>query len=272
MLSERAEADSRHERTGTDMPQIDTARGPLAGRIAVVTAAAGMGIGGSIARRLHADGARVVVSDAHAGRLERIRAELGIAGDVVDVTDTDSLPGHLRKVLHEHGRIDILVNCAGANVVKPTWELSDEEWQHVFDVNVTAAFRAARAVMPAMIDCAGGSIINIASIAAWDPAEQEIAYAASKAALIGFTRALAREVAAKGVRVNAVAPSFVENPFLEKLYGPERMRALRASAPLGRGVKPEEVAGVVAWLASDESVYVTGETITIAGGSFFRQA
>jgi NAD(P)-dependent dehydrogenase (short-subunit alcohol dehydrogenase family) len=99
-----------------------------------------------------------------------------------------------------------------------------------------------------------------------------VAYATSKAALIGLTRALAREVATTGVRVNAVAPSFVENPFLEKLYGRERLDALRESAPLGRGVMPEEVAGAIAWLASDQAVYVTGETITIAGGTFFRHA
>lgn len=245
---------------------------PLDGRVAVVTAAAGVGIGGSVARRLHADGARVVVSDVHAGRLEKICDELGIRGDVVDVADPTALASHLSRVESEHGRVDVLVNCAGANIVKSTWELSDTEWMHVLDVNLTAAFRAARIVVPGMIARRSGTILSIASIAAWDPAEHEVAYATSKAALIGFTRALAREVATTGVRVNAVAPSFVENPFLEKLYGRERMDSLRQSAPLGRGVRPEEVAGVIAWLASDEAVYVTGETITIAGGSFFRQA
>ena len=262
----------RDEKNRGEMTEAGKSAGPLKGRVAVVTAAAGMGIGGSIARRLDADGALVVVSDAHAGRLEKICDELGITGDVVDVTDPDALTRHLQSVLSQHERIDIMVNCAGANIVKTTWELSDDEWRRVFDVNLNAAFRAVRTVMPGMIARGSGSIMNIASIAAWDPPEREVAYATSKAALIGFTRALAREVAATGVRVNAVAPSFVENPFLEKLYGRERMDALRASAPLGRGVKPEEVGGVVAWLASDETVYVTGETITIAGGNFFRQA
>ena len=243
---------------------------PLEGRIAVVTAAAGVGIGGSVARRLHADGARVIVSDVHAGRLDKICAELGIEGSVIDVADPAALTDHLERVEAELGRIDIVVNCAGANVVKPTWELSDAEWLGVFDVNLTAAFRAARAVLPGMIARRSGCILSIASIAAWDPPEHEVAYATSKAALIGLTRALAREVAATGVRVNAVAPGFVENPFLEKLYGSDRMDALRAATPLGRGVKPEEVAGAIAWLASDAAEYVTGETVTIAGGTFYR--
>ncbi len=252
------------------MARADGVMGPLDGRIAVVTAAAGVGIGGSVARRLHADGAQVIVSDAHAGRLDRICEELGIQGAVVDVADPGALVDHLDRVAAELGRVDIVVSCAGANVVKPTWELTDAEWLHVFDVNLTAAFRAARAVLPGMIHRGSGCIVSIASIAAWDPPEHEVAYATSKAGLIGLTRALAREVAATGVRVNAVAPGFVENPFLEKLYGRERMDELRAAAPLGRGVKPEEVAGVVAWLASDAAAYVTGETITIAGGTFYR--
>jgi NAD(P)-dependent dehydrogenase (short-subunit alcohol dehydrogenase family) len=177
---------------------------------------------------------------------------------------------HLANVQERHGRVDILVNCAGANVVKPTWELTDDEWTHVFTVNLFAAFRAARSVLPGMIQRRHGVVVSIASIAAWDPEPSEVAYSTSKAALVGFTRALAREVASTGVRVNAVAPSFVENPFLEKLYGPERMALLRDSAPLRRGVRPDEVAGVVAWLASDAAAYVTGETVTIAGGGFLR--
>jgi 3-oxoacyl-[acyl-carrier protein] reductase len=241
-----------------------------AGRIAVVTAGAGVGIGGSVARRLVKDGATVIVSDAHAGRLAKISEELGVATALVDVADGDALATHLADVETRYERVDLLVNCAGANVVKPTWMLTDADWQHVLDVNLTAAFRAARSVLPGMIDRRSGVIVSIASIAGWDPAPAEIAYSTTKAALVAFTRALARETAEYGVRVNAVAPSFVENPFLEKLYGPERIQALRAAAPLQRGVRPDEVAGVVAWLASDEAEYVTGETVTIAGGSFLR--
>jgi 3-oxoacyl-[acyl-carrier protein] reductase len=242
----------------------------FAGRVAVVTAGAGAGIWGSIVHRLVDDGATVIVSDAHAGRLEKIAAELGVETAQVDVSNGTSLGAHLADVEARHKRIDLLVNCAGANVVKPTWMLTDEEWQHVFDVNITAPFRAARAVLPGMLDRRRGVIVSIASISAWEPEPAEAAYSTTKAALVALTRALARETAEQGVRVNAVAPSFVENPFLEKLYGPERMKALRDRAPLGRGVRPAEVAGVVAWLASDEAEYVTGETVTIAGGVFLR--
>jgi 3-oxoacyl-[acyl-carrier protein] reductase len=140
---------------------------PLDGLIAVVTAAAGLGIGGSVARRLHADGARVIVSDAHPGRIEKICGELGIQGAALDVADPAALADHLANMQTEHGRIDILVNCAGANVVKPTWELSDSEWMRVLDVNLTAAFRAARIVLPGMITRRSGVILSIASIAAW---------------------------------------------------------------------------------------------------------
>jgi 3-oxoacyl-[acyl-carrier protein] reductase len=242
----------------------------LEGRVAVVTAGAGAGIGGSIVRRLHAEGATVCVSDAHSGRLAKIADELAVATSVLDVADGNALTVYLAEVEAAHGRVDILVNCAGANVVKPTWELTDDEWHGVFAVNVDAAFRACRAVLPGMMQRGSGVITSIASIAAWDPAPSEIAYSTTKAALIAFTRALSREVAPTGVRVNAVAPSFVENPFLEKLYGADRMEALRGAMPQHRGVQPEEVAGVVAWLASDDAAFVNGETITVAGGSFFR--
>ena len=218
-----------------------------------------------------ADGAIVHASDAHVGRVDRLSNELpGVYASVVDVTDRGALADYLDDVLAREGRVDVLVNCAGTNVVKPTWDLSDDEWDHVFDVNLDAVFRATRAVLPGMLRRRSGAIVSIASIAAWDPSPGEIAYSTSKAALIAFTRAVAKEVAGTGVRVNAVAPSFVENPFLEKVYGPERLEQLRAAMPGGRGVLPEEVAATVSWLAGDGSSFVTGETVTVAGGGFLR--
>ena len=139
-----------------------------------------------------------------------------------------------------------------------------------FEVNLTAAFRAARAVLPGMIERASGSIVSVASNAAWSPDMHEVPYSTTKAALIGFTRALGVEVASTGVRVNAIAPGFVENPFLEKLYGADRMTALRAGVPMGRGVLPAEVASAGAWLGSDEASYVTGEVLTVAWGQYVR--
>ena len=239
--------------------------------MAVVTAGAGAGIGGAIVRRLHAEGAVVYATDAHAGRVDRLSSDLpGVRASVVDVTDRRALTAHLDDVVADEGHIDVLVNCAGTNIVKPTWELTDVEWDHVFDVNLDAAFRATRTVLPGMLARGSGAIVSIASIAAWDPSPSEIAYSTSKAALVAFTRALAKEVAATGVRVNAVAPSFVENPFLSKVYGPERLEELRAAMPGGRGVLPEEVAATVVWLAGDDASFVTGETVTVAGGGFLR--
>jgi 3-oxoacyl-[acyl-carrier protein] reductase len=247
-----------------------TGRLGLERRVAVVTAGAGIGIGGSIVRRLVSEGAIVCVSDAHEGRLQRIGAELGVHTSLVDVAVPGALEAHLGEVASQHGHIDILVNCAGANIVKPVTELTIDEWHHVFGINLDAPFRAVRTVLPGMLARDSGTIVNIASIAAWDPMPNEVAYSTSKAALIAFTRAVARELATTSVRINAIAPSLVENPFLEKLYGPEKMASLRADLPRGRGVLPEEVASVAAFLAGEDSSYVTGETITVAGGSNFR--
>jgi len=240
------------------------------GRIVVVTAGAGAGIGGNVVRRFHADGDRVIASDSHPGRLEKLAAELGVETQQLDVRDRAAMAEHLADVEARHGRIDVLVNCAGANLIKPAVELSDDEWETILDINLNAPFRAARAVLPGMIARQRGAIVSIASIAAWTPEPGEVAYSTTKTALMGFTRALAGEIASTGVRVNAVAPAFVENPFLEKLYGAERMQSYRDKAPLGRGVLPEEVAAAVAWLASDEASYVTGEVVTLAGGQYLR--
>lgn len=243
---------------------------PLAGRVAVVTAAAGAGIGGAVVRRLGQDGATVIASDVHERRLSALGAETGAEVEVVDAGDADALTSHLDEILARHGRIDVLVNCAGINIVKPTWELTDDEWHRIFDVNVTSIVRAARVALPAMQKQASGSIVNIASVGAWHPSPGEAAYSASKAAVVALTRAMALEVAADGIRVNAVAPGFVDHAAVERVYPADRIEALRAAAPQGRGVHPGEVASVVAWLAGDGSTQVTGETITVAGGAFFR--
>jgi len=242
----------------------------LAGRVAVVTAAAGAGIGGAVVRRLLRDGATVVASDIHERRLAALADETGITTEVVDTGEPGAVDRHLERVLEEYGTLDVLVNCAGVNVVKPAWELTDEEWQRVFDVNVTSILRAARVAIPAMQKQGAGRIVNIASVGAWHPSPGEAAYSASKAAVVALTRALALEVAADGIGVNAIAPGFVDHAAVGRVYPADRIEALRAAAPHGRGVHPEEVAAVAAWLASDDAAQVTGETITVAGGAFFR--
>lgn len=236
----------------------------LDGTVAVVTAAAGAGVGNAVARRLRDEGAIVVISDVHERRLERAAADLGVDGAVVDVGEPGAVERHVADVLDRHGRIDVLVSCAGINVVKSAWELSEDEWRRILDVNLTAPFLAARAGLPSMLARGRGSLIHIASIAAWLSSLGESAYGTTKAGLLGLTRALALETAGRGV------PGLVDNPYLQTVYGPERVAELRARIPMGRAANPAEVAAAVAWLASDESAYVTGECITLAGGWYMR--
>jgi 3-oxoacyl-[acyl-carrier protein] reductase len=227
-------------------------------------------VGNGIARRFHAEGAVVVISDANEGRVRKVARELGVDGEVVDVGDAGAIRDHLGAVIDRHGRIDILVNAAGINVLAPAWELPEVEWRRIIDVNLTAPFLAARFILPAMIERGQGSIINISSIAAWLPTKGEIAYQTTKAGLVALTRGLALETAGSGVRVNAIAPGLVENRFLEKVYGAERVAALRRAVPFGRGADPAEIGAAALWLASDESSYVTGECLSVAGGWYFR--
>lgn len=242
----------------------------LQGKVAVVTAGAGAGIGGSVVERLHREGAIVHVSDANEKRLQRMADRLGIASAVVDVTAPDDLERHLQEVEAQHGRIDILVNCAGRSVIKPIEDVSLDEWRSVFAINVESCFRAARTVLPGMKAAGRGSIVSIASIAAWNTYPNEVLYSVSKAALVALTRALAQELAPSGVRVNAVAPSLIENPFLDRVYPAERVAELRAAMPRGRGIAATQVASVVAFLASDDAEGVTGETVLITDGQITR--
>ena len=242
----------------------------LDGTVAVVTAAAGGGVGNAVARRLRDEGAVVVISDVNERRLERAAADLGVEAAVVDVGAPGAVERHVADVLDRHGHIHVLVSCAGINVVKPAWELAEDEWRRIVDVNLTAPFLAARAVLPSMLAQGCGSLIHIASIAAWLPSPGESGYGTTKAGLLGLTRTLALETAGRGVRVNAIAPGLVDNPYLEAAYGPEHVAELRARIPMGRAATPAEVAAAAAWLASDESAYVTGECITLAGGWYMR--
>ena len=240
------------------------------GKVVVVTAAAGAGVGRAIAQRFVSEGATVVISDAHAKRLPVTAAELGVEGEVVDVGDSDALVAHLEGVMSRHGRIDVLVSCAGINTVAPAWELEPSDWRRILEVNLTAPFMAARAVLPSMVERQSGSIINISSIAAWLPSEGECAYQATKAGLLGLTRALAFEAAPFGVRVNAIAPGLVDNPFLARLYGEEHVARLQSRIPMKRSAHPAEIAGAAFWLASDDAAYITGECLTLAGGWYMR--
>ncbi|MCY3617397.1 MAG: SDR family NAD(P)-dependent oxidoreductase [Acidimicrobiaceae bacterium] len=242
--------------------------------VALVTAAAGAGIGAAVARRLAHDGLDVVVTDAHQRRCQEfadaLAGEVGreISAHHLDVTDHDQVRAVMSEVAAAKGGLDVLVNNAGWSRIEPVAEMSLETWQRCLDVDLTGTFVCMRHALPAMIDSGGGSIINISSIAAWEMStEHGAAYSAAKAGVLALTRVAAAENGAHGVRVNAVAPGLIYNDFLRRIYPEEFFDDyLSRKAVLERIGRPEDVAGMVSFLASDEASYVTGEVFTVSGG------
>ena len=243
-------------------------------RVAVVTAAAGAGIGAAVARRLALDGFDVVVTDAHERRCrefaDALADEVGreVSAHHLDVTDHDQVRAVMSEVAAARGGLDVLVNNAGWSRIEPVAEMSLDTWQRCLDVDLTGTFVCMRYALEAMIAGGGGSIINISSIAAWEMStEHGAAYSAAKAGVLALTRVAAAENAAHGVRVNAVAPGLIYNDFLRKIYPQEFFDSYLADkALLGRIGRPDDVASMVLFLASDEASYVTGEVLTVSGG------
>ena len=249
--------------------------GLLDGKVAIVTAAAGAGIGQAAARRFAQEGAQVVISDAHPRRVQEVADAIAkdIGRDVpalaVDVRDADQVRSMVQTAIDRFGRVDVLMNNAGINRLVPVWEMDDETWRMVIDVNLTGTFYCTRAVLPHMIERKSGAIINMASVVGWfGSGDGEAHYAAAKAAVMGFTRAVAAEVGEHGVRVNAIAPGLVYNEFLERIYPKEFFERFVRRVPLGRAGEPSDVADLALFLASDMSRYITGEVICISGGAF----
>ena len=249
--------------------------GLLDGKVAIVTAAAGAGIGQGTARRFAEEGAQVVVSDAHERRVkelaETMSKEYGreVVGLAVDVRDSGQVNAMVEATLKRFGQIDILMNNAGVNKLSPVWEMDDETWRLVIDVSLTGTFHCTRAVLPSMIERKSGSIISMASVAGWSGSgDGESHYAAAKAGVMGFTRAVAAEAGPHGVRINAIAPGLVYNEFLERIYPKEFFERFAKRVPLGRVGEPADVADLALFLASDQSRYITGEVINISGGAF----
>ena len=242
--------------------------------VALVTAAAGAGIGAEVARRLSSDGFDVVVTDAHERRCREfaraLSAELGrdILSYHLDVTDHAQVRAVIEDVVARRARLDVLVNNAGWSKIEPVAEMSLETWQRCLDVDLTGTFVCMRYALPAMIAAGGGSIINISSIAAWEmSADHGAAYSAAKAGVLALTRVAAAENGVHGVRVNAVAPGLIHNEFLRRIYPDEFFdHYLSDKAFLGRIGRPADVASMVSFLASDEASYVTGEVLTVSGG------
>ncbi|MDX6197136.1 MAG: 3-oxoacyl-[acyl-carrier protein] reductase [Actinomycetota bacterium] len=247
-----------------DAPGYPPAHGLLAGKVVVVTAAAGTGIGFATAKRCIEEGATVVVSDWHERRLTETAAELGVTAVVCDVTVQEQVDGLISAVVAEHGRIDVMVNNAGLGGTAQLVDMTDEQWLRVLDVTLNGTFRCTRAALQQMKTQGSGVIVNNSSVIAWRAQEGQAHYAAAKAGVNALTRTAGVEAAKYGVRVNAVSPSIARHPFLAKVTSDELLAELSAKEAFGRAAEPWEIANVIVFLASDYSSYMTGEIVSVS--------
>jgi 3-oxoacyl-[acyl-carrier protein] reductase len=247
--------------------------GLLDGKVVIVTAAAGTGIGSATARRCLEEGASVVLSDAHERRLAETAEELrttcaggservhAIACDVRNETQVGAL---YDGTVDHYGRIDVAVHNAGLGGTVALVEMTDEQWSTVLDITLTGTFRCTRAALTRMLRQKSGVIVNNASVLGWRAQPGQAHYAAAKAGVMALTRAAAAEAAPAGVRVNAVSPSLAEHPFLNRAIPDEDLAVLRRRELFGRGAETWEVANVIVFLASDYSSYLSGEVISVS--------
>ena len=238
----------------------------LTAKGALVTGASG-GIGWAIAEALHTQGAKVAISGTRATRLNELAAKLGsrvfvLPCDLRDRAAVVKLADDAEKAL---GQVDILVNNAGITHDNLFIRMKDEEWDDVIAVNLSSVFVLTRGVLRGMMRRRAGRIVNIASISGVLGNPGQGNYAASKAGLVGMTKSLAREVASRGITANCIAPGFISTPMTDALT-PRQTEAIAAAIPAAKFGKPEDIAAVVVFLASDEAGYVTGETVHVNGG------
>jgi 3-oxoacyl-[acyl-carrier protein] reductase len=239
----------------------------LTGKVALVTGASG-GIGGAIARALHAQGATVVLSGTKVEALDKLADELGsraytVACNLSDIASVEALPKAAEAAAG--AAIDILVNNAGITKDNLFMRMKDDEWDQVLAVNLTAAFRLSRAVLRGMMKKRWGRIIQITSVVGTTGNPGQGNYAAAKAGLVGMSKSLAAEVASRNITVNAVAPGFIQTAMTDVLTDDQK-KMIADRIPAGRMGQPAEIAAAVVYLASEEAAYVTGETIQINGG------
>ncbi len=263
---------------GRSSPQASTAlpippagHDLLAGKVVVITAAAGAGIGSAAARRCLEEGAQLVLSDQHQARLaafgEELSAEYGDRAwarpcDVTSQQDVDAL---IADAVGHFGRIDVMINNAGLGGTRSILEMTDEEWLRVLDITLNGTFRCTRAALRQLVaQGRGGAVVNNASVLGWRAQQEQAHYAAAKAGVMALTRCAAMDVAAHGIRVNAVAPSLATHPFLAKVMSEELLAELATREAFGRGAQPWEVANVMVFLASDYASYLTGEVISVS--------
>ncbi len=252
-------------------PQEIEGHGLLTGKVVLVTAAAGTGIGSTTARRALLEGADVVISDFHERRLNETREQLTALGlgkvdaVVCDVTSTEAVDNLITEAVATAGRIDVLVNNAGLGGQTPVIDMTDDEWDRVVNVTLTSVMRATRAALRYFRDVEhGGVIVNNASVLGWRAQHSQSHYAAAKAGVMALTRCSAIEAVEFGVRINAVSPSIARHKFLEKTSSSELLDRLAGDEAFGRAAEPWEVAATIAFLASDYSSYLTGEVISVS--------
>ena len=243
----------------------------LDGKVVLITAAAGTGIGFATAKRCVEEGATVVISDVHKRRLGEAAEQLAaVSGGqrplavLCDVTDESQVQHLWTEAASQHGRVDVLVNNAGLGGTADLVDMTDDQWERVIDVTLTGTFRSTRAALRHMREHGGGVIINNASVLGWRAQPGQSHYAAAKAGVMALTRCVAMEAAAFGVRVNAVAPSLAMHPFLAKVTTDELLEELTGREAFGRAAEPWEVANVIVFLASDYSSYLTGEVVSVS--------
>ncbi|HXE79160.1 MAG TPA: SDR family NAD(P)-dependent oxidoreductase [Vicinamibacterales bacterium] len=242
----------------------------LENRIAIVTGAA-RGIGLATVERFAREGATVVAADLDAATAAREAARLQSAGFRVtgarcDVGDRASVESLVREIESTHGRVDVLVNNAGiAGPTGPLEHVTDRDWDEVMRVDLRSVFLGCQAVLPGMKARRYGRIVNVASIAGKEGNPNAVPYSTAKAGVIGLTKALAKEVASFGIYVNAVAPAVIDTPILQQVPQ-SHIDYMVQKIPLGRMGRPEEVAALIAWLASDEASFTTGQCVDISGG------
>jgi 3-oxoacyl-[acyl-carrier protein] reductase len=245
--------------------------GLLRGKRVIVTAAAGSGIGSATARRCLEEGARVLLSDRHAKRLDGIRRDFllvhpgAVFGCACDVTREEDVLQLFSRAEAEMGGFDVLVNNAGLGHAARLVETADSDWQRVLDVTLTGTFRCLRAALRRLRAQSSGAIVNVSSVTAHRAEQGQSAYAAAKAGVLALTRCAAVEAAEYGVRVNAVVPTLAMHPHLARVASTEYLEEMIALQPQGRPAQPTEVADAIVFLASDLSSYLTGESLSISG-------